>query len=112
MIQATPGSAGACGCPLRTEPPAGAQNIAGDGEFVGWGAGIAKGVVEDEVFEMDEFAIDPQRCAGVSEILAFGPALPDRRAGDALVQAREGNTGVERRSHQGIYADFRNIVSH
>ncbi len=46
--------------------------------------------MEDEVFEVDEFAIDPERSAGVSEVLALEPSTADRRAGDALIEAGEG----------------------
>ncbi len=63
---------------LRGDSPAGAQHVAGNCQFVGGRADIAGGVVEDEVFEMDEFAVDPQRRAGVGEILAFDPAGADR----------------------------------
>ncbi len=41
-------------------------------------ADIAGGVVEDEVFEMDEFAVDPQRGAGIGELGAFEEAGADR----------------------------------
>ncbi|KAF5881348.1 hypothetical protein FY112_30675 [Rhizobium sp. PEPV16] len=73
---------------MRGDAPAGAQYVAGDGEFVGGGADIAGGVVENEVFEMDEFAVDPQRSAGVGELAALDPARADRRAGDAFVETR------------------------
>jgi hypothetical protein len=42
-------------------------------------------VVQHQVLELDEFAIDPQRGAGVGKMHAFDPALDHRRAGDALV---------------------------
>ena len=42
--------------------------------------------MEDEVFEMDEFAVDPQGSTGVSEMLAFKEARADGRAGDTLVE--------------------------
>ncbi len=82
-------------CPagkLGGDPPAGAQHVAGDGEFVGWGAGIAKGVVKDEVFEMDELAVDPEGGAGVAEILPIEEARSHRRAGDPLVETGERDT--------------------
>jgi len=71
---------------MRSDATARFQDVAGDGQFVGGGADIARGVVEDEVFEMHEFAIDPQRGTGVGEILAFNPALTNWRTGDALVE--------------------------
>ena len=63
---------------MAGDAPTGAQHVAGDGEFVRRGSDIAGGVVEDEVFEMDEFAVDPEGCAGVGEILAFDPSRADR----------------------------------
>jgi hypothetical protein len=89
-----------------------AKDVAGDGEFVGWGAGIAKGVVEDEVFEMDEFAVDPQRGTGVGKVLPFEEAGADGRASNALVETGQRDSGIESRPHQGCHADFREIVSH
>jgi hypothetical protein len=50
--------------------------------------------MEDEVFEMDQFAVDPQGGASVGELAALDKAVPDRRAGDALVETRECDTGV------------------
>lgn len=75
-------------------------------------ADIAGGVVEDEVFEVNELTIDPQRSACIGEVGAFEEASADRRAGDALVETRERDAGVESRPHQGSHADFREIVSH
>ena len=43
--------------------------------------------MQDEVFEMDEFAFDPQRGAGVGILGALEEAASDRRAGDAFVEA-------------------------
>jgi hypothetical protein len=62
---------------------------------VGWGAGIAKGVVEDEVFEMDEFAVDPQRGTGIGEILPFEETISDRRASNSLVETRQSHARVK-----------------
>ncbi|MBX5213952.1 hypothetical protein HJB90_08830 [Rhizobium sp. NLR10a] len=76
-------------------------NIAGDGEFVGRGADIFCGVVENEIFEMDEFAVDPEGGTGVGKVLALDPALTDRRAGDALVGERQFDISAKRRLHQG-----------
>ena len=67
--------------PLRrstSNTPSGSKNVAGDGEFVGGCANVKGGVVEDEIFEMDEFAVDPEGSAGISEILAFDPPASDR----------------------------------
>jgi hypothetical protein len=42
---------------------AGFQDVAGDGEFVGGRADVSKRVMQDEVFEMNEFTVDPEACA-------------------------------------------------
>jgi len=70
---------------LAGDSPTRAQEVAGDCQFVGRGADVAGGVVEDKVFEMDQFAVDPEGSAGVGELRAFEEAGADRRAGDALV---------------------------
>ena len=78
---------------LARNPSAGAQHVAGDGEFVG--AGIAERVVMDEVFEVDEFAVDPQRGKGIGKMHALEKAAPDRRASNPLVETGQSDTGVE-----------------
>ena len=55
----------------------GFQDVAGDGEFVGGGTGVAKGIMQDEVLEMDEFAIDPERGMRVEEMRALEKAFAD-----------------------------------
>ncbi|MNY67390.1 hypothetical protein D3C86_2049670 [compost metagenome] len=90
---------------------AGFQDVAGDGEFVGRCADISKRIMQDEVLKMDEFAIDPERGMRFQEMGALEKALTDRRASNALIQARERDTVVESRPHQGSHADFREIVS-
>ena len=69
-------------------------------------ANILRGVVEDEVFEMHKFAVDPEGRTGIGEVGALNPALTDRRAGDALVQTREGDTGVESRLQRAVMLIF------
>lgn len=64
----------------------GFQDVAGDGELVGGCADVAKGIMQDEVLEMDEFAIDPERGVRVEEMRALEKALTDGRAGDPLVE--------------------------
>ncbi|TCP75735.1 hypothetical protein C8J31_13029 [Rhizobium sp. PP-CC-2G-626] len=60
----------------------------GNGQLMGGCADIEAGVVQDEILEVDEFAINPQGRDRVSEVLPFEKAVADRRAGDALVEAR------------------------
>nr|CAD6628651.1 hypothetical protein RFYW14_04007 [Pseudorhizobium flavum] len=50
--------------------------------------------MEDEVFEVDEFAVDPEGGAGVGEVLAFEEAGTHGRAGDTLVETGEGAAGL------------------
>lgn len=78
---------------LGGDASAGAQDVAGNGKFVGGGADIAGGVVEDEVFEMNELTVDPERGAGIGKLAAFEEAGADRRAGDALVETRQRDAG-------------------
>ena len=97
---------------LRGDPPAGAQHVTSDCQLMGRCANIAGSVMENEIFEMDEFTVDPKRGAGVGELGSFQEACTDRRAGDALVETRKRGTGVESRPHQSCDTDFREIVSH
>ncbi len=52
-------------------------------KFMSGRAAVARRIVEGEVFEVDELAVDPQRDAGVGEMRS---SEPDRRAGDLLVK--------------------------
>ncbi len=61
---------------------------------------------------MDEFAVDPQRGAGVGEMLPLEKAGADRGAGDALVETRQGDTGAKRRLHQAADWQSRDFVRH
>ncbi|WP_192250218.1 hypothetical protein [Mesorhizobium caraganae] len=45
------------------------------------------GVVQDEVLEVDELALEPQRRGRVGEVLALDKAVADRRAVKPLVVA-------------------------
>ncbi|MCW2286837.1 hypothetical protein M2323_004641 [Rhodoblastus acidophilus] len=45
--------------------------------------------MEDEVFEMGEFALDPERGAGVGKMGAFDPAVADRTGAQPLVEPGE-----------------------
>lgn len=78
---------------MGSDAPAGAQHVVGDCQFVGGCANISDIVVEDEVFEVDEFAVDPEGRTGIGEVGALNPALTDRRTGDALVQTSQSDCG-------------------
>jgi hypothetical protein len=75
------------------DAPAGAQHVTGDCQFVGGRANILRGAMEDEVFKIDEFTVDPQRGAGIGEMGPFDKTLTDRRAGDALVETGQCDCG-------------------
>ena len=90
----------------------GFQDVAGDGEFVGGGTDVPQSVMQDEVFEMDEFAINPERRMCLEEMRALEKALADGRAGDALVETGEGAAGVGDGFQQGRDGQFCEIVSH
>ncbi|MNV41024.1 hypothetical protein D3C71_1326460 [compost metagenome] len=85
---------------LGGDPPAGSQYVTSDCQLMGRCANIPRGVMEDEVFEMDELAVDPERRTGVGELGALDPSLTHRRTGDALVQTRQSDTGIESRPYQ------------
>ncbi len=72
----TPSADSAQAGSLAGDAPAGFQNIAGDGQFVGEGADVAGGVVQHQVFEVDEFAVDRQRSAGIAKMGSFDPPSP------------------------------------
>lgn len=69
---------------LRCDAPAAAQHVAGDGEFVGRGADVVAGGVQHQVLEVDEFAIDPQRGAGVGEV---DPSIRPSRTGERATRS-------------------------
>lgn len=63
---------------LLRDSPSRAQDRVGADEFVGWRAHVHVGVVEDEVFHLDELAFEPQRGDGVEKMRARDPAAADR----------------------------------
>ena len=68
---------------------AGFQDVAGDGEFMGGSTDVPERVMQDEVFEMDKFAVDPQRGMRVEEMRALEKALADRRTRNALIETNK-----------------------
>ena len=90
-------------CLGRGDPASGAQHGAGAGEFVGWGADVHAGVVENEIFEVDQLAFEPQAGRGIGIMCARDPAIADRAFCQPLVKAGErifgsGERAGERRS--------------
>jgi hypothetical protein len=80
----------------------GFQDVAGDGELVGGCADVAKGIMQDEVFEMDEFTIDPERGVRVEEMRALKKTLADGGAGNALVETGKRDSGLGDRPQQAL----------
>lgn len=72
----------------------GFQDVAGDGEFVGGCADVAERIMQYEVFQMNEFAIDPERGMRVAEMRALEKAPTDGRTGDALVETGKSDPRV------------------
>ncbi len=94
------------------DAPSGFQDVTGDGEFVGGGKDISKRIMQDEVFEMNEFTVDPERGMRVEEMRALEKALTDRRTGDALVKAGKRDGGLGDRPQQALDGQFCEIVRH
>ena len=72
------------------------------GELVGRGADVHVGVVQDEVFEVDELALEPERGGRVGEMLALDKAVAHRRTGQPLVEARQNLGRARDRPDQGV----------
>jgi hypothetical protein len=70
---------------------------------MGGRANIFRGVVQDEVLEMDELAVDPQRGAGVGEMGSRDKAGADRRTTDTLVETRQRDARSKSRLHQASH---------
>ena len=88
------------------------QDVAGDGEFVGGRADISKRVMQDEVIEMNEFTVDPERRMRFQEMRALEKALTDRRTGDALIETGERDGGLGDRPQQALDGRSGQILSH
>jgi hypothetical protein len=58
-------------------------------ELVGRGADIHTRVVENEIIQVDEGAVEPQTGAGVGEVRPRAPAVADWTLGQPLVEPRE-----------------------
>ena len=97
---ALPAPAAQAGEPGRRQRPvgfgvgdaaAGAQHGMGPGELMGRGANVHVGVVEHEVVEVDQLAVEPQAGRGVGEVGAGDKAGADRAFGEPLVEPGRAN---------------------
>ena len=85
---------------MSGDASAGFQDVAGDGEFVGRCADVPEGIMQDEVLEMNEFTVDPERGMRIEEMRALEKSLTDRRAGDALIETGKRDGGLGYRPQQ------------
>ena len=97
---------------MGSDAAAGFQDVAGDGEFVGGCADVAEGIMQDEVLEMDEFTVDPERSMRVEEMRALEKALTDGRTGNALIETGERDPSLGDRPQQALDRQFGQIVRH
>ena len=58
----------------------------GAGELMGRGANVHVGVMENQIFDVDELAVEPQAGTGVGEVGAGDKAGADRAFGEPLVE--------------------------
>ncbi len=72
------------------------------GELVGRRADVHVGVVQDEILEVDELALEPQRGGRVGEVLALDKTVAHRRTGQPLVEARQNLGGAGDRPDQRL----------
>lgn len=72
---------------LHKNAPTGTQHGVRAGEFVGQGANVHVGVVQDKVLEVDELAFEPERAGSVGEVLALDKTVADGGTSQPLVKA-------------------------
>ena len=65
-----------------------------------WRTLVHSGVVPDEVLQMHQRALEPQAGAGVQDVRAADPPLPDQACAEALVAARHGILGGRERARE------------
>ena len=74
---------------MGCDAASGFQDVAGNGEFMGGSTDVPERVMQDEVFEMNEFTVDPERGMRVEKMRALEKALTDGGTGNALVETRK-----------------------
>ena len=57
-------------------------------------ANIVTGVVEDEILEVDQLTVHPERCAGIGEVKPLKDTVGERRPRRALVETNERYLGT------------------
>lgn len=91
---------------LDSNAPAGTPHIAGGCKLVGECANLADALVADEVFDADEFTVDPKgrRTLGAQGSLRRGQAR------NAIIETNGHDTGIKSRASPTC-ADFPKILS-
>lgn len=59
------------------------------GQFGGGRASVEAGVVENQILELDERAVEEEARRGFGEAIPFAPAVADRASRNALVETGE-----------------------
>ncbi|MNE74894.1 hypothetical protein D3C80_1710090 [compost metagenome] len=80
--------------------------------FMGWRPHIHMGVMQDQIFHMDKFAIHPHGGNGVGKILPFDEAVFHRRPAYPLVQSCQRFTRARGGDEKLFDMDVRCIVNH
>ena len=83
---------------FQNSPPS-TQDGMGASDLVGWRPDVHPLIVENEVFNVDELAGEPQTVAGVGEMGSGDPTIPDRAARQSLVEP--GDSVFGRRKRRG-----------
>lgn len=86
--------------PLRLgfeDPATCAQDGMGARDLMGWRPDVHALVVEDEIFDMDEFAGEPKAVAGIGEMGPRDPAVSDRASEQPLIEPGDGIFGGGKR---------------
>ena len=82
------------------DAPARAQHRVGAREFVGGDADVHAGVVQNEVLQVDELALDPERGGGVGKMRPRDPAVADGARSQPLVEPRQRVFGARQRPRE------------
>lgn len=90
----------------------GAQHGVGPGELVGRSADVHVGVVQDEVFDMHELAVEPQRGRRVGKMQTLDKTVTDRAFVHPLVEPGQKVFGAGERPDQGGQGQVGKILSH
>lgn len=77
---------------------------------MGRGANVVAGVVQDQILEIDEFAVHPQGGEGVGKMGPFDPRLPNKRAIRSPGRAAQCRR-VGRSSNRGTFGGTAEVVA-